>query len=154
MQLIRRIEHHALALRDAGTGELTMELDDAAPTIELPFERPLFKPPHKARIDSRDITEEDAGVAADALFTQVHVDKEELRSRIRRMLQTRPQVSLRELVDAHPLEHGVAEIVAYMTLASDDASALIDDDRTQTLYWQDASERPRQATLPLIVFTR
>ena len=154
MQLIRRIEHHALALRNDATDGLAAEIDDSAPSIELPLERPLFKPPHKARIADLVVSEGDADIPADALFDQVHVDKTELRTRIRKMLQTRAQVSLGDLVDAHPLEHGLAELVAYMSLASDDSKAVIDDVRSQTLVWQDPARGARQATLPLILFTR
>lgn len=57
------------------------------------------------------------------------------------------QISLAELLDAHPLEQGLAELVAYMSLASDDTKALIDDHRTQTLVWSDPRRGPRQATL-------
>lgn len=154
MQLIRRIEHHAVGLRDRSVDEFAMELDDAAPSVELPLERPLFKPPHKPRINAEPVREAGAEVAADALFEQVYVDKALLRARIRKLLQTRSQVSLREIVDVHPLEHGLAELVAYMSLASDDAKALIDDGQKQTLYWKDAARGTRQATLPLVVFTR
>jgi flagellar motility protein MotE (MotC chaperone) len=154
MQLLRRIEHHAVALRDHPTDGFAMELDESAPSVELPLERPLFKPPHKPRIGDHVVTEGDTEIPADALFEQVHVDKVELRTRIRKMLQTRTQVSLGDLVNAHPLEHGLAELVAYMSLASDDAKALIDDGRRETMIWQDAAGRTRQATLPLIIFTR
>ncbi|MBN9161029.1 MAG: DUF3375 family protein, partial [Myxococcales bacterium] len=61
---------------------------------------------------------------------------------------------LAELVDEHPLEHGLAELVAYMSVASDDTKALIDDGRRQTVSWQDSVRGTRQATLPLVVFTR
>ncbi len=154
MQLIHGIEHHALALRDQPTDRLSMELDDAVASLELPFERPLFKPPHELRLGEHAVTEGDAFISADALFEQIHVDKRALQARIRQMLQTRAQVSLGELVDAHPLEHGLAELVAYMSLASDDGEALIDDGHRQTVAWQDPARGTRQATLPLVVFTR
>jgi len=154
MQLIRRVEHHAVALRNEPMDDFTIALDDSAPTIELPLERPLFKPPHKARIASVVVSDGTADISADALFDQVHVDKTELRTRIRKMLQTRPHVSLGDLVDAHPLQHGLAEVVAYMSLASDDAKAVIDDARSQTLVWHDPARGERRATLPLILFTR
>jgi hypothetical protein len=154
MQLLRRIEHHAVALRDRPTAAFVMELDESAPSVELPLERPLFKPPHKPRIGDHVVTEGETEIPADALFEQVHVDKAELRTRIRKMLQTRTQVSLGDLVNAHPLEHGLAELVAYMSLASDDAKALIDDSRRETLVWLDPACGTRQATLPLIIFAR
>ena len=154
MQLLRRIEHHAVALRDHSTDAFVMELDESAPSVELPLERPLYKPPHKPRIGDQVIAEGNMEIPADALFDQVHVDKAELRVRIRKMLQTRTQVSLADIVDAYPLEHGLAELVAYMSLASDDAKALIDDSRRETLVWLDPGCGTRQATLPLIIFAR
>ncbi len=99
MQLIRQIEHHAVALRNTGTDGVVMTLDDSAPSIELPLERPLFTVPHKPRIADGIVSEgADDDIAADALFDQVHVDKAELRARIRKMLQSRTQISLGEQI--------------------------------------------------------
>ena len=84
----------------------------------------------------------------------MHVDKILLRARIRKLLQTRTQVSLAEILAVHPLDQGLAEVVAYMSLAADDIKALIDGGRKQTVVWSDAALGPRQATIPLVVFTR
>jgi Protein of unknown function (DUF3375) len=66
----------------------------------------------------------------------------------------RSQVSLVELLQAHPLEQGLAELVAYLSLAAADGSSLIDDARHQTLTWTDDEGRGRQATLPMVVYCR
>jgi hypothetical protein len=58
------------------------------------------------------------------------------------------------VVTAHPLEHGLAELVAYLSLASDDPAAIIDEERRETIVWTDAEGRRRQATLPLVIFAR
>jgi hypothetical protein len=39
-------------------------------------------------------------------------------------------------------------------VAAEDPRAVIDDRRTQTLHWQDGEGAQRQATLPLVLFTR
>jgi len=52
------------------------------------------------------------------------------------------------------LEKGLAELVAYLSLASEDDAAIIDDRQKQTLRWRDAEGLERQATLPLVIFTR
>jgi hypothetical protein len=44
IDLLRGIEARALQLRDDGTADLTMEIDDDAPTVRLPMERPLYVP--------------------------------------------------------------------------------------------------------------
>lgn len=154
MQIIRQIEQRAVELRSAPPEGHVMELDDTAPTIELPMERPPFTPPHKPRIAETIVAEGDQGISADVLFEQVYVDKARLAAHIRAALRTRAQVSLAELCEAHPLEQGLAELVAYMTLAAADRKALIDDQETQTLFWNDPVRGLRQATMPLVVFTR
>jgi hypothetical protein len=154
MQTIRAIEQRALALRHDPPPGTFIELDEPAPALELVMERPLFSPPWKPTITDQLPIEGEGDLSTELLYQQVYVDKLELAAHIRRALQTRAQVSLAEIVDARPLEHGLAELVAYLSLAADDARALIDDDKRQTVAWTDASGRRRQATVPLVVYCR
>jgi hypothetical protein len=153
MKVVRDIEHHALALRDAPPGGTVMKLDESAPDISLVMDRPLFAPPLKLTIDEI-ATNADEDVPSDALFTQVYVDKQRLSSHVRRALQTRSQVSLADLVEAHPLEQGLAELVTYLSLAASDGTSVIDDAQHQTLTWTDDDGTVRQGTLPMVVFCR
>ena len=70
------------------------------------------------------------------------------------MLQTRKQVSMAELVEANPLEHGLAELVAYLSLAAESRTAIINDQFKQTLSWTDEEGKMRRATLPMVIFSR
>jgi hypothetical protein len=151
---LREVEQHALALRNQPPDGTVMQLDEQAPAIELPTDRPLFSPPLKPHITEQALVQGDEALAADALFDQVYVDTSKLEANIRHALQTRRQVSLAELVDAHPLERGLAEIVAYFGIAVNSAIAVIDDQRTETLVWTDEPRGTRQAVLPLVLFTR
>jgi hypothetical protein len=153
MKLVRDIEQHALAIREAAPAGPVMALDEPAPDIALVMDRPLFTPPLKPQIDeiAADAVED---VPSDALFNHVYVDKERLAGRIRRALQTRSQVSLLDLVDAHPLEQGLAELVAYMSLAAAEGACVIDDAQRQTVRWSDGEGGFRQATLPMVAFCR
>jgi hypothetical protein len=155
MQIIREVEQHALAIRDkVPDAGFSMPLDEPAPDIALSMERPLYTPPFKARFVNETLVSGEADMSADALFDQVYVDKRRLGMHIRRALQTRNQISLAELVAVHPIEQGLAELVAYLSLATEDQLALIDDTNTQTLVWTDSDGRGRQATLPLVIFSR
>jgi hypothetical protein len=154
MQLIRVVEQHALAIRDRLPEGAFMEIDEPAPDVDLAMDRPLFSPPFKPRITEQVLVEGGGDVPSDALFEQVYVDKVRLAAHIRRSLQTRRQISLAELVETHPLEHGLAELVAYLRLAAEDPMALFDDACTQTLAWSDETGRMRRATLPLVIFNR
>ncbi len=153
MNVIREIEQHALVVRDAQPAGTMMELDDPAPAVELPMDRPLFTPPVRPVIHQQAIEAGDAALDPDALFNQFHVDKERLRARLRRALQTRRQISLAELLEAEPIQQGLAEIVAWLSLATGEVRSVIDEDRPQAIRWTDGNGTTREATLPTVVFT-
>ncbi|HEY3455799.1 MAG TPA: DUF3375 domain-containing protein [Bryobacteraceae bacterium] len=154
MQLIREVEQRALSVREKLPDGPFMELDEAAPAIDLSVDRPLFRPPFKPHLAEQIVVEGSQDLSADALFEQTYVDKFRLTAHIRRALQTRSQVSLAELVEEVPLEHGLAELVAYLSIAADSETAIIDDRHKQTLSWTDESGNMRRATLPLVIFNR
>ena len=154
MQIIRGVEQSAIAVRQVPPADAFMELDEPAPSLELPMDRPLYSPPFKARFTQSAVSEGDEDLDAAALFDQVYVDKTRLTDQIRRALQTRPQISLADLVEHFPLEHGLAELVTYFSLAAEQPGAVIDDRHKQELTWTDAEGTHRRATLPLIVFSR
>ena len=154
MRILRDIEQRAIAIREAPPSGMFVEIDECAPDIELPMDRPLFMPPLKPAIDAREVTESNAVIATDALFEQVHVDRERLESNIRRALQSRSQVSLAEMLEARPLEQGLAELLAYFGIAAQDCRHVIDDAQRQTVVWTDLHGVARQATLPLVVYQR
>lgn len=154
MELIGGVEQKALAVRGESPTGTFMEMDAPAPEIRLDMDRPLFRPPVKPHITEQVLTEGEADFDADALFEQHFVDRAELAGRIRRSLQTRDQIALPELLAEHPLEHGLAELVAYLSLAADDDNALIDEDHTHTIAWTDAEGTERRARVPLVIFAR
>jgi len=154
MQLLRDIEISALALRDAMPQGAIMEIDDPAPAVQLPMERPLFSPSIKPVITAEVLTGEEDEVEADALFEQVIVDKPLLQSNIREMLSIRAQVTLREVILTHPVRHGLAEIIAYLSIAAADAKAVFDEDAPEQVTWPDVQGRERKAILPRVIFNR
>lgn len=154
MQILRDIETSALASRNRMPDGVFMELDETGPQINLVMERPLFTPPAKPFHDGRMADIDDEIVPADALINHVYVDLDRLKSRIRQALQLRAQISLPELIAAEPLEQGLAELVAYFSIAADDPAAIIDDRGRQTLAWTDDAGRRREATLPMVIFGR
>jgi hypothetical protein len=156
IDLLRDIEARALELRDERTADLAMEIDDDAPAIRLPMERPLYAPIGRARIDSggiRPATDADETGPA-ALFEQVYVDPGPLRDNVRAALRRDSQVGLADLVTAAPLTHGVAELVAYLSLRDDTFAIVYDEARTERVTWTGPDGQDRTATLPRVTFTR
>jgi hypothetical protein len=153
MQLIRGIEQRAVALRGRVAEPAFMDIDDASPTLGLPMDRTLFSPPFRPRITHQALAGPDAAFPSDALFGQVHVDQLRLVANVRHALATRPQVSLGAIAAEYPIEHGLAELTAYLTLATDDLRCVIDEEHTEVVRWLDAGGQQRQATLPLVIYT-
>jgi hypothetical protein len=158
MDILRGIEAKALAVRGSPpTGE-TMTIADTAADIELPMERPLYTLALKPRITSITVESGDADIDATALYTQVVVDKARLIWHVRHVLQDRSQVTLRELCDSQPLQQGLAELVAYLQLAGDTFSTVVDEQVSETIVWRsktaDGEEHMKRATLPRVIFVR
>ena len=109
MDILRKIENHALALREELPSGNFMPLAETSATVELPLERPLYRPPLKPLIAEMVVDEGDADVDTAALYAQMVVDRAELTRNIRQELQERSQISLAEVVHRHPLRHGLAD---------------------------------------------
>lgn len=153
IQLLRDIEVHAAEISDCPPpGDFT-EIDAMAPEIALPMDRPLFSPPIKP--DLEDVIPAPKGdISANALFDLVHVDKSRLQAQIWRALQRRDQISLSEIVTEYPLELGLSELVAYLSIASEDPSSVIDDQSKTCIDWVDGEGTARRASMPRVVFAR
>jgi flagellar motility protein MotE (MotC chaperone) len=161
MEILRSIEANALALRDAGGRGFAvqrldecMAIDAAAPAVELPFERPLYEPPVRPVIAAQALVAGAADLDAEALFNQIVIDKPRLAARIRHLLQSRAQVTLAEVIATHPLEHGLAELVAYLTLAAEQAKAVFDESANERVPWQAQDGAWKVAELPRVIFVR
>ncbi len=166
LELLQGIESQALALRAAAPAGTVMHIDAMAAAVELPLERPLFTPSVKPRLADLALALGDDTIDTGRLFDQIVVDKARLRLTVQRALRQQPQITLRELLDAEPLHHGLAELVAYLELAhagdahdgSEGVRALVDDTVSEPIRWQAHNAAgqavTRQARLPRVIFTR
>ena len=157
MDILHGIEAKALAVRDAPPpGNEVMSIADTAAYIELPMERPLYTPPIRPSIADLVIETGDQDVDAAALFSQVVVDRAQLARHIRHSLQESSQVTLRELCETRPLQHGLAELVAYLQLADDSFKSVIDEEVSELIVWRgagpDGREYVKQARLSRVIF--
>jgi hypothetical protein len=166
LELLHGVEGKALALRDAAPAGNVASIDAMAATLELPLERPLFTPVLKPKLADLVLDGLEDEVDTARLFDQIVVDKARLRDTVQRALRGRPQVTLRELLDAEPLRHGLAELVAYLELAhapddnawEEGVRAVVDEAVEEPVRWQATDGRGdavvRQARLPRVIFTR
>jgi hypothetical protein len=170
MEILQGVEGKALALREEPPTGPVITIPEMGATIELPLERPLHATTARAELVARALEEgaaSEAELDATALFDRVVVDKTVLFRQIRHALRERAQVTLRELTERHPLEHGLAELVAYLELAGGAAEsartggafqATVDEAVTDLIAWEveleDGERRLRRATLPRVIYVR
>jgi len=154
MDILRRIEAGALAVREAPPAGDFMTIDDTAPNIELPMERPLHAAAPRLLIDSAALAAGDEDVDAGALFSQFVIDKAALAQHVRQSLQQRTQVTLSELLALRPLRQGLAELVAYLGLAAEQGKAVIDDTVEDQVSWRNAGGTLKSARLPRVIFIK
>ena len=62
------------------------------------------------------------------------------------------QVSLGELLAVRPLQQGLAELVAYLQLASDAPNSVVDEATLESVQWLARDGMTRRASLPRIIF--
>jgi hypothetical protein len=135
--------------------------------IELPLERPLFTPAAKPRLAEVALEAGEDAIDTSRLFDQVRIDKSRLRANIQQSLRQQAQVTLREVLDAQPLQQGLAELIAYLELAHapsasaggiDSVRALVDESVDEPIRWlaHDPEGEPteRCARLPRVIFAR
>jgi flagellar motility protein MotE (MotC chaperone) len=166
MDILHGIESGALNLRDTlhapGAPADFMTIEQASSNIELPMERPLFKPPIKPSIANIRLEAGDESMDSAALYSQVVVDKAAIGLHIRQSLQDKSQVSLQELCEARPLQQGLAELVAYLELGDNPShnrfTAVVDESTETVISWQSEAEAgtqlTRRAHLPRIIYVR
>lgn len=158
MDILHGIEVKALALREnQPTGEV-MSIAEPAANVELPMERPLFTPALKPLIADIELQAGEEDVDAASLYNQVVVDTVQLAHHIRNAMQGRSQITLAELIEAHPLEHGLAELVAYLQLGSESFSPVVDETTPDVIAWDvtadDGAIVHKTARLPRVIFVR
>ncbi len=165
MDILHNIEAGALALRDTPPPGNFMQLDDTGADIDLPLERPLYTSPLRLRIADMILESGDENIEAAALFSQVVIDKAALSRHIRNALQERTQTTLRELIEAQPLQHGLAELIAYLQLANSTFKTVVDEEVTDVIIWKNihqgapgklnaGTEDIKQVRLPRVIFVR
>jgi flagellar motility protein MotE (MotC chaperone) len=159
MSILHGIESKALSLRTAPPQGEVMTIAEPNASIELPMERPLHSPAYRPLIADIALQgEDDDDVDPAALYAQVIVDQARLSRHIRQGLQTRNQITLRELVEQQPLEHGLAELVAYLQLGAESFKAAVDENTEERIAWEvvtaDGTTLHKQARLPRVIFVR
>jgi len=154
MDILHGIEAKSLEVREMPPSGEFMLLNASAVDVDLPLERPLFRPPIRPQIADVILEQGEVDLDAAALFAQVVVDREALARHIRQALQSRSQVSLEELVAERPLRQGLAELIAYLQLASERPQTVVNEETRSRIEWRLEDNTVRRASLPRVIFVK
>jgi Protein of unknown function (DUF3375) len=156
-QLLREIRSLAVSLspeppRDTVGIDVEVDLD-----IESPFRRTFWSEP--ARFETMDLTdfeadEDDRLAAFRRLASMNRLDWRTMRGRIREIIRQKSAPTLGELLDEHPPDGGVIEVLGYLQIARDDGH-LVNPEAHESVVVQPTSNggRPIELAIPLVTFT-
>jgi hypothetical protein len=144
MTILHDIEAGSLAIRDEPPTNSFFEIDEPWADITLPMERPLFTPKQTAHIADIAAAAFDEEIDVSELFRREVVDSELLAQRVTTELAAQPQITLAELCGRHPLQQGLAEVIAYLHLATDRFRSTVDETELDQISWEVTF--PMQAT--------
>ena len=86
------------------------------------------------------------------LFNPNLIDRKGLVKNIRTSLKEKDEISLQEIIDRFPLQKGLGELVAYITLADQSITVHVDDSLTDDLLFD--VEQGKYLEAPRIIFKR
>lgn len=154
LELVRAVETAALEVR-GNPPSFGLEVDEPGIEIALPFERPLYQPPAAVAVESH-ISEATEQVDAALLFEQTHIDQVRLAETIRAVLPRNTSALLSDVIAAHPVEQGAAEIVGYLALNDEDVSIDMDETEETILEYVDVADSDviKRARLPKVTVRR
>lgn len=141
LEIVRNIEKSTIALNKQAKQSTQpvlvlpapFQVDQAKVTVRLVMEQILFSPKRKIKLTRQKIEAVDETVDVSVLYQQQWVDEIQLKKNIRRLLQTRQQISLTEVLQTYPLKQGLAELVAYLNIATKRKHTVIDDSTREQL---------------------
>jgi hypothetical protein len=154
--LVAAIDAQALARAEGLHGEAAIRIPATMSAMPLRAAAPSAHAFVLEEFEAEDAAS--AAAAAAAFDATLPVDSVQLAHHVEQALQTRTQVSLREVVESYPLRQGLAEVLGYVALAQTRAAARIDAATLEPIAWDavggDGAHVRRQALAPRIVFER
>lgn len=144
--LIHDIEMNALVVREEIETPVTMELDDNTVSVVLPMERPLYQRTRTTGLDSKPIDAGTGDLDHASLFEQLHIDRDELLRTVLERLGPNGVARLDDVISDHPLEHGLAELVGYLSLDEIGLDIAFDGDARSRVSWAVGRSGPDPGT--------
>ena len=153
LELAQSIEQKAMRIKEhPPTQREFFTIDGVKISVESIASKVLFVPTAKESF-SHELKAEVLEVDLSKLYAQVYVDELLLQQNIRKLLQQRPQFTLKELNESYPIKKGVSELVVYLKIAQNMKNAYLDSVRDELLIEDEHGEKKR-VRMDRVVFVR
>jgi hypothetical protein len=159
--IVSEIKQHAFRLASAPTDEAAFFELEGPPETHLVMEHGLWEPGESFSISAQPViaaAEEPEIDELVSLHTQFYIDKAALLRRVEALLDKHSQVTLVDVLAQYPPEKGLAEVLAYCTLAADDPDHSIDAHAKDLIELRvvtpDGSEENRIVSIPRVLYQR
>ncbi len=156
LEIINEIEVVSLALKNNPPLEKNFLQIDDKPKMTFPMEFEIFSEEKKIKFNEGRIEIANETFEVDVLFKQQYVDPEILKERIELALRHKKQITLKELVEEIPIEKGLAEIIAYFSIASireKSLKAVINDENKDSIPYF-VNDKQFEVEVPQTIFLK
>jgi hypothetical protein len=150
MELIGEIRQMAYTLIEVKIKEDAFIAFEDEPFINL-FDRwePGEEKDDITRVLFPDGTIEEGTADFKILFDQFTIDRKKLQERIDAMLDTKDQVTLKDIVDKYGIENGLSEVVGYFSIATANPQHIIIEEAKEPILIGE-----RKINVPMVIYTR
>lgn len=156
LEIINEIEAVSLSIKNNPPTEKDFMLIDDKPKLHFPMEFELFSEDRKVKFNTGNIEVSDETFEVETLFKQQYINPEVLKERIEFLLKNKKQITLREIVEEIPIEKGLAEIIAYFSIATNkekNLKAVINEDLKERIPYFIKDER-FEVEVPQTIFIK
>lgn len=124
--------------------------------IDLVFNRPLFTPPEKLKFAKNEPKEGVASGDNESLYTQFEISLADLKKNIKSALKNRDQITFTEFVKEYKIQKGVAELVGYVEIATQEKNKHIvkNDDFDVIAIGNSRTNKRYKIKVPQIIFCK
>lgn len=134
--------------------KIWMEIDGLyKPSFTM--DRPLFNTPVAVTFQDTTISDGLATAETDILFEQFYVDIDQLRNNVKHLLRNHSQIALSDLLNHYKPTKGVAEILGYMQIATNEGKHFVNRDQKELILIENtATGKTYRMHTPVIIFNR
>ena len=135
-ELVLEIKQQALRLGQEIPGDTFFITLDGPPEVHLVIEHGLWEPTETLKLTTQLINashENLNGSDLASLYNQFFVDRQALHQHIEKLLETRHEVTLAEVLNYYPPKKGLSEVLAYYAFASSHQDHLIDANQSEVI---------------------